>query len=44
MSSCKKFDFTGNIFIPQLDYPLLQSILKAFSLVKLKVQFDSDGL
>ena len=36
--------FTGHNFIPQSDDPLLQSMLKVFSLFKIQVQFDGEEL
>ena len=35
---------TGNNVITQSYYPLLQSMVRVFSLFKLKVQFDGDEL
>ena len=36
--------FTGNNVKPKSDYPLLQSMLKLFSLFKIQVQLDGDEI
>ena len=36
--------FTGNNVILQSDHPLLQSMIKLFSLFKIQVKFDDDEL